>query len=257
MKHLISSRTALCLCGMSLCFCASAQSYVTYNHDAAKVNQITVQEIGAGGLTPAFYYDVFHNRYQKTAAQKNKQGFRTLAGVSAYQQVDIADSIKSSLTKRAEIEALNIADRQIDLAWLAEGSKINAKLSYFQANINRIVSAGGSVSDKTRWNEYYNMFLTAIKETQEAYMPNAQRKQQYLAIYDDINRQNETLLSFLIQLSNKRKTSSLLAARLERRNNVASHASSAISRWREASKKNTGNNSGGNDDSDDNNIVKQ
>lgn len=230
MKHLISSRTALCLCGMSLCFCASAQSYVTYNHDAAKMNQITVQEIGAGGLTPAFYYDVFHNRYQKTAAQKNKQGFRTLAGVSAYQQVDIADSIKSSLTKRAEIEALNIADRQIDLAWLAEGSKINAKLSYFQANINRIVNAGGSVSDKTRWNEYYNMFLTAIKETQEAYMPNAQRKQQYLAIYDDINRQNETLLSFLIQLSNKRKTSSLLAARLERRNNVASHASSAISR---------------------------
>ena len=93
MKHLISSRTALFLCGMSLCFCASAQSYVTYNHDAAKMNQIMVQEIGAGGLTPAFYYDVFHNRYQKTAAQKNKQGFRTLAGVSAYQQVDIADSI--------------------------------------------------------------------------------------------------------------------------------------------------------------------
>ena len=55
MKHLISSRTALCLCGMSLCLCASAQSYVTYNHDAAKMNQITVQEIGAGGLTPAFY----------------------------------------------------------------------------------------------------------------------------------------------------------------------------------------------------------
>lgn len=124
MKHLISSRTALCLCGMSLCFCASAQSYVTYNHDAAKMNQITVQEIGAGGLTPAFYYDVFHNRYQKTAAQKNKQGFRTLAGVSAYQQVDIADSIKSSLTKRAEIEALNIADRQIDLAWLAEIDRV-------------------------------------------------------------------------------------------------------------------------------------
>lgn len=54
MKHLISSRTALFLCGMSLCFCASAQSYVTYNHDAAKMNQIMVQEIGAGGLTPAF-----------------------------------------------------------------------------------------------------------------------------------------------------------------------------------------------------------
>lgn len=256
MKHLISSRTALCLCGLTLCFNASAQGYVSYNHDAAKMNQITVQEIGSGGLTPAFYYDALHNSYQKTAAKKNKQFFRTMTGVSAYQQVDVADSIKASLTQRAEIEALNIADRQIDIAWLAEGTKINSKLSDFQANIDRIVSAGGSVSDKTRWTEYYK---TAIKEMQDAYMPNAQRKQQYLAIYDDITKQNETLISFLIQLSNKRKTSSLLAARLERRNNVASHASSAISRWREAGKKNIGNNSGGSEteDSEGNNIVRQ
>ena len=42
MKHLISSRTALCLCGLTLCFNASAQGYVSYNHDAAKMNQITV-----------------------------------------------------------------------------------------------------------------------------------------------------------------------------------------------------------------------
>lgn len=70
MKHLISSRTALCLCGLTLCFSASAQDYVSYNHDAAKMNQITVQEIGAGGLTPAFYYDALHNSYQKSAAKK-------------------------------------------------------------------------------------------------------------------------------------------------------------------------------------------
>lgn len=113
MKHLISSRTALCLCGLTLCFNASAQGYVSYNHDAAKMNQITVQEIGSGGLTPAFYYDALHNSYQKTAAKKNKQFFRTMAGVSAYQQVDVADSIKASLTQRAEIEALNIADRPL------------------------------------------------------------------------------------------------------------------------------------------------
>lgn len=259
MVHSISYRTTLCLCAMLLCFKAAAQSYVTYNHDATKMNQITVQEIGVGGLTPAFYYTLFHNSYQKSAASKNKLSFRTLAGVESYQQVDLADSIQASLTQRAEIEALNIADRQIDIAWLAEGNKINSKLSDFQANIDRIVSAGGSVSDKTRWTEYYKMYKTAIKEMQDAYMPNAQRKQQYLAIYDDITKQNETLISFLIQLSNKRKTSSLLAARLERRNNVASHASSAISRWREAGKKNIGNNSGGSgtDDSDENNIVRQ
>ena len=45
-----------------------AQSYVTYNHDATKQNQITVQEIGAGSLTPEFYYWLFHNSYRKSAA---------------------------------------------------------------------------------------------------------------------------------------------------------------------------------------------
>lgn len=43
MVHSISYRTTLCLCAMLLCFKAAAQSYVTYNHDATKMNQITVQ----------------------------------------------------------------------------------------------------------------------------------------------------------------------------------------------------------------------
>lgn len=245
MKHLISSRTALCLCGMSLCFCASAQSYVTYNHDAAKMNQITVQEIGAGGLTPAFYYDVFHNRYQKTAAQKNKQGFRTLAGVSAYQQVDIADSIKSSLTKRAEIEALNIADRQIDIAWLAEGNKVESKLNDFQNNINRIVGAGGTFNDKERWTEYYNIFQTSIKETKDAYMPNAQRKKEYLAIYADICKQNETLIAYIVQINNRKKTEELLSATNNRTSHKSEFVTAAYNRWRSSAWGN-GNNGGGN-----------
>lgn len=240
MVHSISYRTTLCLCAMLLCFKAVAQSYVTYNHDATKMNQITVQEIGVGGLTPAFYYTLFHNSYQKSAASKNKLSFRTLAGVESYQQVDLADSIQASLTQRAEIEALNIADRQIDIAWLAEGSKVNKKLSDFEKNINRIISTGGTANDKTRWNEYYKIFQTAIKATQDAYMPNAQRKRQYLAIYADIEHQNEILIAYLIQLSNKSKTASLLSARLNRRTDVASHATEAFSRWRDAGQLNSG-----------------
>ena len=240
-----------------LCLYSSAQSYVTYNHDVTKMNQMTVQEIGVGGLTPAFYYDVFHNSYQKSAARKNKLGFRSLAGVSSYQQVDVADSIKVYLTQRAEIEALNVADRQIDIAWLAEGSKITDKLAAFEANINRIVSAGGSLADKSRWEEYCNMYKTAIKVTQDAYMPNAQRKRQYLAIYADISQQNETLVSFLVQLSNRSKTSSLLAARLDRRSNVAAHALAAQERWRDAGRRNAGGNTGEGDNDDSENIVER
>lgn len=83
---------------------ALAQS-VTYSHDDAKMNQITVAEIGSGGLTPAFYYQLLHNSYQKSAAAKNKLGFRTAAGINLYNQVDDAEALDSAMTQRARIEA--------------------------------------------------------------------------------------------------------------------------------------------------------
>ena len=238
-------RTALCALLFGFFFNSHAQSYVTYNHDDAKMNQITVQEIGAGGLTPAFYYDVFHNSYQKSAAAKNKLGFRTLAGVAAWQQIEDADSVETSMKKRAEIETLNIADRQIDIAWLAEGNKIESKLNDFQNNINRIVSAGGSFNDKERWTEYYNIFQTSIKETKDAYMPNAQRKKEYLAIYADICKQNETLIAYIVQINNRKKTEELLSATNNRTSHKSEFVTAAYNRWRSSAWGN-GNNGGGN-----------
>ena len=126
---------------------------VTYNHDAAKMNQILVMETGGGCLTPEFYYWLLHNNYKKTAAEKNKLGFRTLAGINLYNQVDDAEKIDSALTKRAEVEALNMADRQIDLAWPAESSKINGQMDKMKANIDHIIPTGGTVNDKRRWEE--------------------------------------------------------------------------------------------------------
>ena len=238
-------KTALCVLSFGFFFNSHAQSYVTYNHDDAKMNQITVQEIGAGGLTPAFYYDVFHNSYQKSAAAKNKLGFRTLAGVAAWQQIEDADSVETSMKKRAEIEALNIADRQIDIAWLAEGNKIESKLNDFQNNINRIVSAGGSFNDKERWTEYYNIFQTSIKETKDAYMPNAQRKKEYLAIYADICKQNETLIAYIVQINNRKKTEELLSATNNRTSHKSEFVTAAYNRWRSSAWGNS-NNGGGN-----------
>ena len=117
-------KTMILIMAVATTIKATAQS-VTYNHDSSKQNQITVMETGGGSLTPEFYYWLLHNNYKKTAAEKNKLGFRTLAGINLYNQVDDAEKIDSALTKRAEVEALNVADRQIDLAWLAESSKIN------------------------------------------------------------------------------------------------------------------------------------
>ena len=245
MKNVTKIFSAVMIAMASVTLQVNAQSYVTYNHDDAKMNQITVQETGAGGLTPAFYYDVFHNSYQKSAAAKNKLSFRSLAGVAAWQQIEDADSIEASLKKRAEIEALNVADRQIDIAWLAEGTKLTNKLDDFQSNINRIIGAGGTFNDKERWNNYYNIFQCAIKATQDAYMPNAQRKKEYLAIYADICKENETLIKYLVQLNSKAKTAELLSASSTRQNHNGAIATAAHNRWRDASWRVSGGNGQG------------
>jgi hypothetical protein len=215
---------------------ADAQ-YVTYSHDDAKMNQITVAEIGSGSLTPSLYYDLLHKSYAKTAATKNKLSFRTAAAVALYQQVDDAAALDSALTKRAEIEALNVADRTggaLDVAWVAEGGKINSKLTDYQQNIRRIMLIGGTANEQAYWQEYYNVFVSAIKATQSAYMPNSQRKKQYLQIYADITNKNDLLIYYLVSLANAKSTSKLLIATYNKPDNKAEIVLAAKNRWREA-----------------------
>lgn len=212
---------------------ANAQ-YVTYNHDSPKMNQITVEETGAGALKPKLYYTLLHNKYKKTAAVKNKLTFRTAAGVASYQQVDEAEAIDSALTSRAKIEALNVADRQVDLAWLVEKDKVKSQMLQFQKNIDRIMMTGGSPKEKERWNDYYRVYQCAIKATRDAYMPNAQRKKEYLQIYADVSRQNDVLVKYLVQLSNRNATKNLLSATENRFINKGSIARNAMSRWNES-----------------------
>ena len=178
-----------------------------------------------------------------------------MAGVAAWQQIEDADSIEASLKKRAEIEALNVADRQIDIAWLAEGTKLTNKLDDFQSNINRIIGAGGTFNDKERWNNDYNIFQCAIKATQDAYMPNAQRKKEYLAIYADICKENETLIKYLVQLNSKAKTAELLSASSTRQNHNGAIATAAHNRWRDASWRVSGGNGQGESSGSSGTIV--
>ncbi len=225
------------------CSCQVMAQRVSYNHDAAKMNQITVMEIGTGGLTPSLYYDVLHRNYSKSAARKNKLSFRTLAGINLYNQVDEAEALDSALTQRAEIEALNVADRSggaLDLAWVAEGNKLTSKLEDFQRNINRILEAGGTANEQSHWKEHYNMYQCAIKATQEAYMPNAQRKKEYLRIYADVARKNEDLIRYIVRLSNAERTSKLLNATYERPESKTHIIRAAMNRWREAGWKTAG-----------------
>ncbi len=221
---------------MGICPLIQAQS-VTYDHDDAKMNQITVMEIGSGGLTPALYYNVLHKSYKKSASSKNKLAFRTTAGLSLYAQVDDAEALDSALNKRAKIEALNVADRSggvLDLAWVAESGKLNNKMADFERNIRRILEVGGTANEQGHWKEYYNVYQCAIKAAQNAYMPNAQRKKEYLRIYADVARKNETLILYIVRLSNARKTSELLTATGNIESHKAQIVRNALSRWRDA-----------------------
>lgn len=220
-----------------------AQS-VTYSHDDAKMNQITVAGIGSGSLTPSLYYQLLHKSYQKSAAAKNKLGFRTTAGINLYNQVNEAEALDSAMTQRARIEALNVADRSggaLDVAWLAEGDKINSALEDFEKNIRRIIEAGGSNYEQEHWREQCNMFLCAVKSVQEAYMPNAERKKQYLRIHADIIRKNEMLVRYLVRLANSTKVAELLDASAIIEDRRAQIAMAAMNRWREAGWRATGN----------------
>lgn len=226
------------LLAISLMLCLSVKAqYVTYNHDEDKMNQFLVGEIGAGTLSPEYYYVLLHNSYRNTAAARNKLLYRTEVGAAGYMQVEMADSIRVAMEKRAEIEALNIADRSggaLDLAWAVEGDKITTKLESYKKNIDRILGVGGNTDNQSRWNDHYKMFSCAIKATQDAYMPNAERKRQYLAIYADICRDNEQLIEYLVRLNNANRTNGLLNQQLVRSNPTARAATAALNRWREA-----------------------
>ncbi len=250
MKVIIATLTFLILSLSNL----MAQVQVTYNHDSPKQNQITVQETGAGALTPEFYYWMLHNKYKKSAAIKNKLGFRTTAGIGLYNQVDDAEKIDSAFTKRAKIEALNVTDRQVDIAWNTEGHKVRSAMERFQKNIDRILLCGGSVDDSKRWQEYHNIYHTAIRIIRNAYLPNAQRKREYLGIYADIEKQNEILLKYLVRLHSANQTELLLEAQNTVNIDKGGIASAAMQRWKESGKRTSGSGNHGGSESNGEHI---
>lgn len=211
-----------------------AQS-MTYNHDASKQGQIQVMELGAGNLTPELYYQVTHNSYMKgaKAVTSVKNTLRMAANTASIPQVEYADSIQSDLEGRAKVEAANIADRQVDLAWVTEGSKIEGKLLNFKNNINALQGKTDG-EEIAGWTELGQMYDFAIKATRHAYMPNSERQKQYLAIYDEIVKSNDNLLLRVRFLTTKNQADKLVAAMSHFQHRVGENATAGYNRWRDA-----------------------
>ena len=220
------------------CGKAHAQ-YMTYYHDASKQAQVTVMEIGAGALTPELYYTVAHNSYKKGAAGTNKNMYRIAANAASIPQVEMADSIQSYLEARAKEEAINIADREVDVAGMTEGSKIESRLLTFKNHINGLVGKTNN-QEISSWQELGGMYDFAIKTTRKAYMPNSERQKQYIAIYQEITKMNDGLLLRVRFLATKNQTDRLLAAMSRASHRVGENATAASNRWRDAALKGSG-----------------
>lgn len=208
---------------------------VTYNHDASKKAQITVMELGAGTLTPEYYYRITHNNYWKGAKDKNsiKNNLRIAANTASLPQVEYADSIKEDLKSRAVVEGENIADREIDMAWITEGRKLEKKLMTFKNNMNAL-NGKTNTEEITAWADLGKMYDFAIKTIRKAYMPNSERQKQYLAIYDEITQSNDNLLLRVKFLATKNKADKIVSALSRFQHRVGENAKAGYTRWREA-----------------------
>lgn len=178
-----------------------AAQYMTYNHDPLVMNQFMKAEIGSGTLGAGYfwaeqvYYGLTHKEYRNMANDpaNNKLASRTLTYAEVLKQENYALQIKDSLEKRAEIEALNVADRQVDVEHLVEKDKLDRQQAIFKKSIQDIVYYGGTSTDKTAWTTIYNMVQESIDAAHNAYMPNSQRKAVYLLLYKDLCTYNSAL----------------------------------------------------------------
>ena len=226
---------AMLLCWVSLCGLAQE---VTYIHERDIMNQFTTMETGAGILSPAWYYNSLHKKYQRDANIRNKLAYRTDVMARTSKEVNVAAKVDSDYVERGKVEAMNITSRSSasDLSWVLVKKKLDSKMQLFNKNINHIVSCGGSSSDYRNWRNIYNCFNTAIKITHESYQDLGLRKREYLAIYQDIVKRNVTLVKQLLYWNSmkKGKRFSENNTRVERNTSNTVIASDAYRRWQAA-----------------------
>ncbi len=218
---------------------SSTLSAQTYNHESAIMNQFTVMEIGSGSLTPREYYNLNHKNYQREASLNNKQSFRTKTQEKMMKEISLAENVDSVLSRRAKVEAMNIANRTpgvADVAWKMEKGKIEGAMSNFQRNINKITLYGGTSDDYKDWSNVYHSLAFAIKVTRESYMDLGSRKREYLTIYRDIVKKNLTLTKQLRALNAVKTIKEVngKATKVDRITSNATVATDALGRWQQS-----------------------
>ena len=98
---------------LSVSLQVTGQNVVTYVEDPMVLNQFLMAEEGVATLTPASWYQAFHNSYYKSAfAYGGGVLHRSAAAVALQPQVAYADTIDSIMKRRYKVEFMNFLDRK-------------------------------------------------------------------------------------------------------------------------------------------------
>ena len=220
---------------MAFVFCEGMSSFaqgVTFHHDATVMNQFTTQETGVGALTPDLYYKAFHNKYYNSAHSTNKNLARLATSAAVFSQIEMADSIRSYLESRAKIEALNVADRELDMAYYTEKSKLDKSLKTFRDNLGVLNRFNVSADEKESWSDLLSSYEYAIWITHKAYMPNSKRQRQYVTLRNLMRENNQLLVKRITYLKAKAKLSYASDLLLHDRKAIQAAADSSYDRWK-------------------------
>ena len=217
------------------CLSINAQS-MTFKHDATKMNQFLMQETGGGSFQSEseWYYDLFHKSYKNSLLSTNKQMYRTASYEGTYAQIAYADSIRKRLENRAKEEAFNMADREVDVSWLTEQSKIENALMKYRNNLSSLSACRANSEEISYWQMNSKMWDFALDRTKSAYMANSERQKEYLTIYQDILKQNTKLVKRIHYLKALNKSSEITEAQPKTSKRFTEAATASYNRWREA-----------------------
>lgn len=152
---------------------------------------------GPYGDVSGFTWKIYDNNYSSNANFPpfgGKIGYRQQFKTIIDKDETHAEAVDSLFRKRMLNLTYEALGREVDLAWITDGGKIEDQLTSFQHNIGLIIAVGGTNDDYSYWKEKYNMIArTAVPMIQDSYMPGYKRSEEYQLIYEDLRKQNVLL----------------------------------------------------------------
>lgn len=166
--------------------------------DNLKRNQIYVMEMGAGTLDDPYY--LLHNSYKKTAHETSKSKYRAEnAFISSPSQVGYADTIKTKLQYMADTAAIYIANCKLKTSWAAEQNRFASIRQEINNNLSYFSEFGGNINDYQSWQDQYEQLNYALNVANSGFIPDIERKKQYMKIYDEYVSLNRNLRMATLQ----------------------------------------------------------